>query len=61
MTLHTYVFGRPVVVRPDQGSWKSSCFHRWRYVVSKSLQILETKTSSSFSFGEKSYGKNYAV
>ena len=32
----------------DQGLWKSSGFHRWRYMVSAGLPILKTTTSYSF-------------
>ena len=46
----TYVFVTEVYRRVDENLWKTSCINRWRHLVSTtSLQILEVKTSHSFS------------
>ena len=37
-----------VYFRSSEGSWKTSSFHRWRYMVSTGMSVPELKTSYSF-------------
>ena len=39
---------REVYFRSSEGSWKTSSFHRWRYMVSTGMSVPELKTSYSF-------------
>ena len=52
---------RKVSLRYSQGSLETPGFHRWRYMVSSSLQVPKTKTPSSFLVREKSDRKEDAV
>ena len=37
-----------IYFRSSEGSWKTSSFHRWRYMVSTGMSVPELKTSYSF-------------